>query len=129
MERELSYRDAAVLMGKEPSRTVAMLDRLAGGLLLAAAPVTGGIALSLFEAKNEFIRLNEELLREIGQRARGLNRLSRRDRLEAAHAVIALTAYFDVLAAALPFGARELHLTALPTSTRRVGRNYQHLVT
>src|SRR5262245_42491227 len=49
----LSYADAVRLLGGRQSRTVAALDRLAGGLLLVASAAGSGFALSLFEAKGE----------------------------------------------------------------------------
>jgi hypothetical protein len=125
----LSYADAVHLMGGRESRTVAALDRLTGGLLLAASAAGAGFALSLFNAKGELARLSAELVQGLGQRARGLDRFSRTERLAAAHSVVALTAYFEVLAGAdLPFDSRELELTgseqvalvqgALPGSNR-----------
>src|ERR1700691_1029542 len=108
----LSYADAVLLMGGRNSRTIAALDRLTGGLLLAASAAGGGFALSLFDAKSELAQLNDQLIRELGQRLRGLNRFTRSERLAAAHSVLALTAYFEVLAGTdLPFEARELELT------------------
>jgi hypothetical protein len=108
----LSYADAVVVMGGRESRTVAALDRMTGGLLLAASAVGGGFALSLFEAKGELARLSNELVRGLGQRLRGLDRFTRSERLAAAHSVVVLTAYFDVLAGAdLPFEVRELEIT------------------
>jgi hypothetical protein len=108
----LSYADAVLLMGGRESRTVTALDRLSGGALLAASAAGGGFALSLFEAKGEMARLSGELVRELGQRVRGLDRYTRGERLAAAHSVVALAAYFEVLARAdLPFAAAELELT------------------
>ena len=107
----LSY-DAVRLMGGRDSRTVAALDRLTGGLLLAASAAGVGFALSLLGAKGELARLSNELVRGLGQRLRGLDRFARSQRLAAAHSVLALSAYFDVLAGAeLPFDVRELELT------------------
>jgi hypothetical protein len=108
----LSYADAVVVMGGRESRTVAALDRMTGGLLLAASAVGGGFALSLFEAKGELARLSNELVRGLGQRLRGLDRFTRSERLAAAHSVVVLTAFFDVLADAdLPLGVRALEIT------------------
>ena len=68
---------AHLLMGGRSNRTVAALDRLTGGLLLAASAAGVGFAVSLFEAKHELARLSDELVRELGQRIRGLDRYSR----------------------------------------------------
>ena len=108
----LTYADAAKLMGAHGNRTVAALDRLTGGLLLAASAASGGLVLSLFEAKSELARLSDELAREIGDRLHGLDKYTRSERLSAAHSVIALAAFFEVLAEAkLPLRAKELQLT------------------
>lgn len=108
----LNYADAVRLMGGQQSKTVAALDRLAGGLLLAASAAGSGFALSLFEAKGELARLSGELVQELGERWRGLDRFTRTERLAAAHSVVVLTAYFEALARVdLPFDARELELT------------------
>ena len=105
-------RTLSRLLGGRDSRTVAALDRLAGGFLLAASGSGSGLALSLFGAKDELVRLSNELVRELGERMSGLDRFSRSERLAAAHSVITLAAYFDTLANAnLPFKVRDLNLT------------------
>ena len=108
----LSYADAVRLIGDQESKTVAALDRLAGGLLLAASAAGSGFALSLFEVKGELARLSNELVVGLAERLRGLGRLARSDRLAAAHSVLVLTAFFDVLARVdLPFDRKELELS------------------
>jgi hypothetical protein len=107
-----SYADAVQLMGGRESRIVGGLDRLTGGLLLAASAAGAGFALTLFEAKGELARLSGELVRGLGERLRGLDRLGRTERLAAAHSVVVVAAYFEVLAGLeLPFDPRELELT------------------
>lgn len=119
----LSYADAVQLMGGRDSRTVAALDRLTGGLLLAASAAGAGFALSLFEGKGELARLSNELVRGLGQRLRGLDRFSRSERLAAAHSVLAVTAYFDALADAnLPFDVGELELTKAEQTALATGQ-------
>jgi len=109
----VSYADAARLLGGSGSRAVAALDRLTGGLLLAATAAGSGFALSLFAARDEVVRLSGELVSGLEERLRGLDRFGRTERLVAAHAVVVLVAYFDALAGAeLPFDARELELTS-----------------
>ena len=108
----LSYTDAVLFMGGRNSRTVAVLNRLTGGLLLVASAAGAGFALSLFEPRSELALLSDELVRDLGQRIRGLDRFTRSERVAAAHSVVVLSAYFDVLAGAeLPFDAKELELT------------------
>ena len=112
----LSYTDAVLVMGGRNSRTVAVLDRLTGGLLLVASAAGAGFALSLFEPRSELALLSDELVRDLGERIRGLDRFTRSERVAAAHSVVVLSAYFDVLAGA------ELRLTPKSLSSRRLSR-------
>jgi NACHT N-terminal Helical domain 7 len=108
----LSYTDAVKLLGGSESKTVGAIDRLLGGLLLAASAAGGGFALSLFEPSRHLASLSGALVAGLGEKLRGLGRFDRSERLAAAHAVIVLTAYFEVLAETdLPFDVRELELT------------------
>jgi NACHT conflict system protein len=112
MAKTLSYADAARLLGGPDSRIVTALDAITGGLLLAAAPAMPLVVLGLFDAKAEFIRLSRELVRGVGERRAGLSRSGRTERIEAAHTVLVVTAYFEELAAAdLPFRFADLGLT------------------
>jgi hypothetical protein len=112
MARGLSYADAVRVLGGREDRTVAALDRLAGGLLLVASAAGAGFALSLFDPKSELARLSGDLVSGLAERLRGVSRLGRSERLAAAHAVIVLTAYFESLReASLPFDVKELRLT------------------
>ena len=112
MARGLSYADAVRVLGGREDRTVAALDRLAGGLLLVASAAGAGFALSLFDPKSELARLSGDLVSGLAERLRGVSRLGRSERLAAAHAVIVLTAYFESLReASLPFDVKELKLT------------------
>jgi hypothetical protein len=109
--RGLCYGDAVTLLGGNGNKTVAALDRLMGGLLLAASAGGSGFVVNLFDAKGELARLSQELVSGLSTRLRGLGRFSRSERLAAAHAVVALGAYFDVLAkVTLPIEAKQLDL-------------------
>lgn len=111
MGRALSYRDAVVLLGGDPP-LVAALDRALGGVLSVA---TGGLSdtvLNVFEAQGRIVRLGRDLTIGLRDRLRGAGRVDRTRRLEAAHAVIVVTAYFQALAGArLPFSVRDLRMT------------------
>lgn len=96
MARSLSYSDAVKLLGGE-GKTVAALDRLLGGALLAATGGGSALALGLFDAKGELARLSGELLVGLRDKVSGLGRYDRTRRLEAAHTVIVLTAFFEAL--------------------------------
>jgi hypothetical protein len=111
MTKSLSYRDAVVLLGGDPP-AVAALDRALGGALSLA---TGGVSttvLSIVDAQPRIIGLGRDLVLGLRDRLRGVRRADRTRRLEAAHAVIVVTAYFEALAdAQLPAALGELRLT------------------
>lgn len=108
MPDTLSYADAVRLLGGEKSRVVDWFDKLTGGALLAASVPVPAL-LGIFDAKAEFVRLGHELVRGVSEKRSGLSRYGRTQRLEAAHAVIAVTAFFEALSAVnLPFDLREL---------------------
>jgi len=91
MRRSLSYADAARMLGGGESPVVKALER---------ASVTGGLlipGINLISVCKEIVKLGEEILSRLGERLRGLDRMSRTERLRAAHTVIVLTAYFDML--------------------------------
>ncbi|MGC4764379.1 NACHT domain-containing protein [Micromonospora sp. DT46] len=103
MPDALSYADAVRLLGGEKSRVVDWFDKLTGGALLAASVPVPAL-LGIFDAKAEFVRLGHELVRGMSEKRSGLSRYDRTQRLEAAHAVIAVTAFFEVLSEIdLPF--------------------------
>jgi NACHT N-terminal Helical domain 7 len=95
VSKGLTYVDAVKLLGGSGSKVVAAIDKLAGGILLAASPGTAGITLGLFEAKNEFIRLSMDLISSLSDKLNGLSRFSRSERLAAAQAVLILVAFFE----------------------------------
>jgi hypothetical protein len=98
----LSYADAVRLLGGQDSRLVTWFDRLTGGALLAAAVPVPAL-LGIFDAKAEFVRLGHELMRGAAEKRSGLSRYGRSQRLEAAHAVLAVTAFFEALDEQAPF--------------------------
>ncbi|MFB9236154.1 NACHT domain-containing protein [Plantactinospora siamensis] len=111
MPDTLSYADAVRLLGGKGNRWVDLIDKITGGALLSAAIPVPGLA-GLVDAKVGLVRLGRDLLREVSERRSGLSRYDRTRRLEAAHAVIAVTAYFEALAEAeLPIPLAELDLT------------------
>jgi hypothetical protein len=111
MAKSLRYADAVRLLGGAESRLVAALEKVTGGLLLGGVPVAPAL-LGWFDAKAEFVRLAHELVRGLTERRSGLSRYGRTQRLEAAHTVLVVTAFFDGLAEAeLPFRFASLGLT------------------
>ncbi|NUR91659.1 MAG: hypothetical protein HOY71_46935, partial [Nonomuraea sp.] len=90
MRQPFTYRDAVALLGGE-SPLVALLDKG------SAAAMLGLSAIDLFDARAEAVRLGDGLVRGLRDRVKGLHRYDRTQRLAAAHAVIVLTAFFEVL--------------------------------
>jgi hypothetical protein len=91
MRRSLSYADAVKMLGGGDIALVQVLDRFSAVGLLAVPGI------NLVAACRELVRAGDELLTRFGERLRGMDRLTRTERLRAAHAVIVLTAYFDTL--------------------------------
>lgn len=111
MPQPLSYADAVRLLGGRDSRVVAAIESLTSGAMLGAA-VPFPVVLGWFDAKSELVRLGHQLVRGLSERRTGLSRYGRTQRLEAAHAVIVVTAYFEALAEAdPPIAFADLELT------------------
>jgi hypothetical protein len=110
VSRGLSFTDAVALLGGQ-NRTVAALDRLAGGLLLAATAGGSSFVISLFDPKKELATLGGELWTGAVHRLRGLDRFERSERVAAAHAVIVVSAFFDAVASVgLPFNIEDARI-------------------
>jgi hypothetical protein len=124
VRRTMGYVDAVALLGGD-SPTVAALDRALGGLLLVATAGTSELALSLFDAKAEGVRLGREIVASLRDRVRGLSRFDRTQRLHAAHAVVVVTAFFEALDALdVPLPASDLREFAAERLT--VTGEYRH---
>ncbi|GAA3539653.1 hypothetical protein GCM10022419_019620 [Nonomuraea rosea] len=90
MRQILSYRDAVVLLGGDSALTGA-LDKASALALFGL----GGI--DLFDARAEAVRLGDGFIRGLRDRVKGLSRYDRTQRLTAAHTVIVVVAYLEVL--------------------------------
>lgn len=111
MSANLCYADAVKLLGGADKRIVSALDRLTGGLLLAATGGGASFVLSLFDVQGELARLNQELVSSLGDQLRGLGRFDRTQRLSAAHRVIVLTGFFEAVSGTgLPLDTGKLRL-------------------
>jgi hypothetical protein len=110
--RELCFADAVRLLGGRDEKVTLLLDGLAGGLVRAASVTGAGFVLGLFDAKSQLVKLSSDLVRGLSERASGLSRVARSERLPAAHAVIVLVAYFAAVRdEGLPFSAGDLEIT------------------
>jgi hypothetical protein len=97
----LGYEDAVKLLGGE-SRLVAALGKLAGAGLAGvslAGLAHGNVpaAIGMFELKDEIVSQGQEAVTTLRQRFTGLNRFERSELLEAAHAVLVVSAFFAAL--------------------------------
>ncbi|GGN30188.1 hypothetical protein FHR83_004287 [Actinoplanes campanulatus] len=103
MARSLSYADAARLLGDQESKVVALLEKTASWLMLGTAPLVSEV-LGWFDAKADLVRLSHRLVRDLSEHRSGLSRYGRTERIEAAHTVIVVAAFFE--------GLREVRLPA-----------------
>lgn len=94
MRRTYSYTEAVKILGGKDHPVVAAMDKVLGGALLAGSLGLWQV-LDLFDAKPDFTRLFSELATKVSEKRRGLSRYSRTQRLQAAHAVIVVTAFFE----------------------------------
>lgn len=108
VRRKLTYEDAVRILGGGEHRLMGYLDRASAVGMLAV----GGF--NFFEARQEILRLGGQLVTKLSERLRGIDRLTRTERLLAAHVVIVTTAYFDALGDAVTLlgPAAELQITA-----------------
>ncbi|AGL17759.1 NACHT domain-containing NTPase [Actinoplanes sp. N902-109] len=96
MPKALTYADAVQLLdGASP--LVKAADNLLGGALSLATAGGSDLALSLFDAKAEAVRLGRVVTATIADSVRGLTRYNRSQRLQAAHGVLVVTAFFESL--------------------------------
>ncbi|GIJ30639.1 hypothetical protein Vqi01_58010 [Micromonospora qiuiae] len=96
MSHRLSYADAVKILGGSGPLAKAV-DNLLGGALTVATAGGSDFAISLFDAKTEVVRLGGLITAKISDAVRGLGRHDRSERLQAAHTVLVLTAFFEEL--------------------------------
>jgi hypothetical protein len=90
VHRLFSYRDAVTLLGSQ-SGLVRLIDKASVLGLLGVG------AIDLFDVRAEVVKLGEGLIKGLRDRVGKLARYDRTQRLAAAHAVVVVTAYFEVL--------------------------------
>lgn len=95
MAKGLNYADAVKLL--DDSLVVGALDRLLGGVLLAASAGGAGFVLGLVDAKAELARLSIGLVTGLRDRLGRARRPDRTERIAAAHSVVVVAAYFECL--------------------------------
>ncbi|MEY9932029.1 energy-coupling factor transporter ATP-binding protein EcfA2 [Catenulispora sp. GP43] len=95
MRRSLRYTDAVKVLAGGENQLVKLIDEASAAMLLGAG------VFDLFEARQQALRLLEKALDKFGEKLRGLDRLTRTERIHAAHEIIRITAYFDAFGAAM----------------------------
>ena len=113
MGREIGYADALKILGTGNSKVLSAVNTLLGGAILGATVATGQLELlTLLHARDELLEQSAKLLAGLGQRVRGAKGKSRTDLLVAAHAVVAVNAYFKAMRDLdLPVDISRLELT------------------
>ncbi|MBL7253925.1 NACHT domain-containing protein [Paractinoplanes lichenicola] len=96
MSQGLSYADAVRILGGSGPLAKAV-DNLLGGVLSVATAGGSDLAISLFDAKTEVVRLGTLVSTTLSDSVRGLGRYERSERLQAAHAVLVVAAFFESL--------------------------------
>ncbi|MET9629380.1 ATP-binding protein [Lentzea sp. NPDC006480] len=96
MRRTYTYTEAVKILGGKDHPVVAAMDKLLGGALLAGSLGLWQV-LDLFDAKPDFTRLFSDLANKVSEKRRKLSRYDRTQRLQAAHAVVVVTAFFETL--------------------------------
>jgi hypothetical protein len=94
MPHGLTYADAVKVLGGSGPLAHAV-DNLLGGALTVATAGGSNLAISLFDAKTEVVRLGGLVTAKIADTVRGLGRHDRSERLQAAHTVLVVTAFFE----------------------------------
>ena len=94
----MGYKDAVRLLAQDDSVFINALDQVLGLGLLAATAFNPSSALPFFDMKDELIAQLRKLVGGLKERVRNSGRIEYEQLLTAAHAVIVLTAYTEVLA-------------------------------
>ena len=101
------------------------MDRLATGTTRGLSIGMSDV-LGCFGVRTELIRLGRDLVQNVADRQRGLSRFDRTQRIQAAHSIVVITAYFEALRSAdLPFSLDQLELTRSEQVTLVVDRSTQ----
>lgn len=107
---KLSYSEAIKIVAKDDEK-IARIDRVLGGVILGAAPFTGGLTLALIDPKTELIALLRQATGNAAGRIKGQAGRTHYELLEAAHTVLGLSAFFDAFRDEVGPRYRELQIT------------------
>ena len=92
----LGYDDAVKLLGGE-CKTVTALSNLAGATLAGLSVGGAPAALGFFALRDEIARFGQDAIKVLRRRLTGMGRFKRSELLEAAHAVLVVSAFFLAL--------------------------------
>jgi hypothetical protein len=109
VRRRISYAEAVRLLGAPEHPVLTAVDRILGGVLFGGTALGVTQLLGWFDAKAEFIKVSHQLLVKMAEKRSGLSRHDRTERIQAAHAVIVVVAFFEAVdQLKLPVSVREL---------------------
>ncbi|MEV2278723.1 hypothetical protein AB0I72_24360 [Nocardiopsis sp. NPDC049922] len=110
MARQITYADALKVLGENDSQVLDFAERLTdGGLGLLGVP-------DLFGVRGMLVSRGRQAIEDIGDKLRGRSRMSRTERIEAAHQILVTVAFFEAVEESLeeldaPFNLADLKLT------------------
>lgn len=125
MTKTFTYADAVQLLGTDSASGIGWIDRIIGGTFRSRGIGLPDV-LTCFGLPSELVRIGRDLVRNVAERRQGLSRYDRTQRIEAAHAVVVISAYFEALRAIdLPFSLDRLELTKAEQAMLVTGRSAQ----
>lgn len=110
MPKSLRFDQVVRLLGRDDSDALAALDYLTTGVLVATAPVTGGLSLAFVDVKNDAVRLAARMRSTVKARRAAAIGLGRSDVIAAAHVLTVMISFFEAVDAQVP-ELSEAHLT------------------
>ncbi|WP_116245299.1 NACHT domain-containing NTPase [Nocardiopsis sp. FIRDI 009] len=110
MARQLTYADALKVLGENDSQVLDFAEKLTdGGLALVGVP-------DLFGVRGMLVGKGRQAIEGIGDKLRGRSRMSRTERIQAAHQILVTVAFFEAVEESLeeleaPFTLADLRIT------------------
>ncbi|RJQ81796.1 hypothetical protein D5S17_04285 [Pseudonocardiaceae bacterium YIM PH 21723] len=108
--KHFTYRDALAVLGEDP--LVGRIDKVLSGTMLGGAVFGIDAVLSWFDAKADFIKLSKDAIGKLTARSSGMSRATRTERLQAAHTILLLVSFFEMIDELdIPLSTKDLELT------------------
>ncbi|MEU4742902.1 hypothetical protein AB0G02_20890 [Actinosynnema sp. NPDC023658] len=121
----MTYRGALRLLGKSDQPALKRIDKLLGGLILVSLPSPFAAAWGCVDQKNEAISRTRGLLDAVVKRFSGIGGFERHELITAAHSVIVISAFFDVMREQLgKVDSAEIALTEQEKVVLATGKQY-----